>query len=250
MFTKSASFYDALYHFKDYPAASAQLHALLQQVHPSATTLLDVGCGTGKHLETLQTYYKVEGLDLDPDLLAVARERCPDVALFNASMVDFELDHTFDVITCLFSSIGYVKTIENLHQAVSTMAAHLKEGGILVIEPWFSPEQYWVGRLTANHFDEPDLKITWMYVSERKDDISIFKIHYLVGTPEGVEHYTERHEMGLFADVQYRAAFQNAGLTVSYDSEGLFGRGMYVGAKGGLEKVDIAKQLEAFRGRL
>src|SRR5574341_2362153 len=101
MYTKSARFYDALYHFKDYTAASKQLHALIQQHSPGAQTLLAVGCGTGKHLECLREHYRVEGLDLNPEMLKVARERCPGVPLHLEDMVDFNINHAFDAVTCL-----------------------------------------------------------------------------------------------------------------------------------------------------
>lgn len=229
MFTKSARFYDALYHFKDYGAAAGQLHAFIQQHKPDAKTLLDVACGTGKHLEQLRKYYRVEGFDINPEMLDVARGRCPDVPLHLGDMVDFKLERSFDVLACLFSSIGYVKTVENLERAVASMARHLQPGGLLFVEPWFSPETYWIGRITANFVDEPELKIAWMYTSEIEGRLSIFKINYLVGTTQGIEHFTERHEMGLFSHQEYTRAFEKAGLNVSHDPQGLFGRGMYIG---------------------
>jgi ubiquinone/menaquinone biosynthesis C-methylase UbiE len=233
MFTKSAQFYDALYSFKDYAATSKKLHALLQQHNPNARTLLDVACGTGKHLEYLREYYQVEGLDLNPELLEIARERCPEVPFYQADMVDFRLDRAFEVITCLFSSIGYVKTVENMEQTVSNMAHHLRPGGVVVVEPWFSPENYWTGTITANFIDEPELKIAWMYTSEVEDRLSVLDMNYLVGTPQGVDHFEERHEIGLFTHEEYLKAFRKAGLEVYYDPEGLFGRGMYLGLDSG-----------------
>ena len=229
MFARSAQFYDALYHFKDYAAAAEQLHTLIQETCPGATTLLDVACGTGKHLEYLRAYYRVEGLDLNAKLLEIARKRCPGVLFHQGNMVDFSLDRSFDVVTCLFSSIGYVKTIDNLEQASSTMARHLKPCGMLFVEPWFSPENYWTGRLTANFVDQPGLKIAWMYVSELQGRISIADIHYLVGAPQGIDHFTERHEMGLFTHAEYLKAFRKCGLDVRHDPTGLFGRGIYIG---------------------
>jgi SAM-dependent methyltransferase len=233
MFTKSARFYDALYHFKDYAAASSQLHALVQQHVPNARSLLDVGCGTGKHLEHLQHHYRVVGLDLNPDLLAIAVARCPGVLFHQGDMVDFRLGERFDVVTCLFSAIAYVKSLENMERAVAAMVRHLRPGGLLIVEPWVSPDQYWVGRVTANFVNEPELKIAWMYISEIEGSVSIFDINYMVGTPDGIQHFSERHEMGLFTHEQYAAAFQRAGLAVQFDPEGFFGRGMYLGVYNG-----------------
>src|SRR5918998_228728 len=119
MYTQSARFYDALYRFKDYAAASGQLVSLLQQRNPNAETLLDVACGTGKHLENLRDQYQVEGLDLNPEMLEIARRRCPDVSFHQGDMANFNLGRTFDVVTCLFSAIGYVKTLDNLQRAVA-----------------------------------------------------------------------------------------------------------------------------------
>jgi ubiquinone/menaquinone biosynthesis C-methylase UbiE len=75
VFTESARFYDALYGFKGYGAAVTYLRGVLDEAAPQAASLLDVGCGTGRHLQLLRDRYEVEGLDLNPALLDVARER-------------------------------------------------------------------------------------------------------------------------------------------------------------------------------
>ena len=79
-------------------------------------TLLDVACGTGRHLEYFVREASCVGLDIEPGLLAVAGRRCPGVELVPGDMTDFELGRTFDAVTCLFSSIGYVRTVEGLRR--------------------------------------------------------------------------------------------------------------------------------------
>lgn len=133
--------YDRIYDFKDYAREAARLHELVQERAPGARTLLDVACGTGKHLEQLRAWYEVEGLDLDPELLAIARDRLPDVPLHEADMVDFDLGRRFDAVTCLFSSIGYVLTGKRLRSAAAAIARHVEPGGVLAVEPWITPER-------------------------------------------------------------------------------------------------------------
>jgi SAM-dependent methyltransferase len=228
MFTKSARFYDAIYAFKDYAAEAAKIDALIQERKPDARTLLDVACGTGLHLQHLRTRYEVEGLDLDRELLAIAAERLPDVPFHQGDMLDFDLGRRFDVVTCLFSSIGYAETVENLDRAVKSMGNHVESGGVLIVEPWFPPDAWQDGFLDAIFVDEPALKLARMSISGREGRLSRIDLHYLVATASGVEHFEETHELGLFTHEEYLDAFRSAGLEVEHDAEGLMGRGLYV----------------------
>jgi SAM-dependent methyltransferase len=230
VFTRSADIYDAIYSFKDYTAEAERVHELIQAHTPGASTLLDVACGTGKHLEQLVRWYEVLGLDLDEELVGIARERLRESAHIHlADMTSFDFGRAFDAVTCLFSSIAYVGTEGRLDAAIAAMARHLKPGGTLVLEPWITPENWIVGRPHLLVVDEPGLKIARANVSAREGDLAIMEFDYLVTTREGTRHFTERHEAALFTDAQYRLAFGRAGLTVELDAEGLIGRGLYLG---------------------
>jgi len=233
MFTKTARFYDALYVWKDYAGEAEKLHSIVQERRPEARTLLDVACGTGKHLALLREHgYEVEGVELDPEMLKLARERLPNAALHEGDMLDFALGRTFDVVTCLFSSIAYAVTVENLHRAAASLARHASPGGLVVVEPFFTPDEWQPGRVWALFADEPELKLTRMDVPpEPADGMVRLAFHYLVGTPQGVEYITEQHEIGLFTHEEYLGAFRAAELDVDHDPEGLMGRGLYVGTK-------------------
>jgi ubiquinone/menaquinone biosynthesis C-methylase UbiE len=232
VFEKSAAFYDAIYGFKDYAGEAKKLHALVEaRKHSAGRALLDVACGTGAHMVYLRAQYDVEGLDVDEGLLEVARERLPDVTFHRGDMVDFALGREFDVVTCLFSSIGYVRTEARMRKAIANMGRHLRPGGVLVVEPWFEPGVFKAGRVDAMLVEQAELKIARMNTTSVEGELSIVDFHYMVGTPEGIETFTERHELGMFGHEAYTAAFEEAGLDVEHDAEGLTGRGLYVGRK-------------------
>jgi len=222
MFSKSAQYYDELYTAlgKDYFAEAKKTHIFIQKHKMSKSNcLLDVACGTGNHAGYLNKYYKVEGLDLDAKMLSVARKKHPRIRFTNGDMISFELNRQFDVVTCLFSSIGYVRTKTNLRKAINTMSKHLLPGGVLLVEPWFTPEQWNSGRVFVLQVDKPDLKIIRMSHSGQRGKKSILKFQYLVGTPKGIEHSTEQHELGLFTHEEYVDAFRSSGLRIPKLSE-------------------------------
>lgn len=226
-YSQSAAFYDALFRNKDYRKSSRTLMQILRRVTPHARTLLDVGCGTGRHLVHLRGRFDVEGLDRSRQMLAIARKRCPGVRFHQASLVAFDLRRRFDVITCLFGAIAYAKTVASLRKATRSLVRHLEPGGVLIVEPWVSPERFVDGRIVFDRVDDAELKVARMYITKRRGAVSVFDSQYLVASATGVAHFTERQELGLFTDRQYRAAFQNAGLKVAAGPQ-LFGYGLYV----------------------
>ena len=232
MFTKSEQLYDAIYGWKDYEAESRRLGEIIA-AHKTAVgnDLLDVACGTGGHIPYLSNTFRVEGLDLDPRMVEIARAKHRDVPFHVGDMLDFDLGRQFDVVVSLFSSIAYVRTPDRLGMAVRNLARHVRPGGVLVIEPYFTP-QTWKARTGApgaNLVDKPDITIVRMVDWARDGNVLKPTFHYLVGTSGGIEHFTELHEMGLFSEDEHRAAFAAADMSVTHDEAGLMGRGLYIG---------------------
>ncbi|MGH8309632.1 MAG: class I SAM-dependent methyltransferase, partial [Steroidobacteraceae bacterium] len=197
--------------------------------NPNAKTLLDVGCGTGAHLEHLRDRFECEGVDLDDQMLLVAAERTPGVHLQQADMADLDLGRTFDAITCLFGSIAYMRTLERVGEAIRRMARHLNPGGILIVEPFLTPDKWQPGHIYADFVDEPELKIMRASRTARENRIAHIDFEYLIFTLEDTIRETERHTVGLFTDQELTDALTAAGLESSFDPVGIFGdRGMFV----------------------
>ena len=256
-YSKLAEIYDLVYADKNYESEVETLRALItQHQESSGRALLDVACGTGRHLDFLVTYFEAEGLDLSPEQIAVARSRLPAIPFTVGDMEDFDLPARFDVVTCLFSSIGYVQTEERLFCAIANMARHLKPGGVLVVEPWLLPGVYEPGRISTQTFEVPGRGVARVCVADIRDEgasrIAVMDMHYLMATPEGVEAFSDLHELGLFSQDAYLEAFRAAGLEVHHEPEGLTGRGLYIGVAplataaedGSTEKPSVAFTVE------
>ena len=229
MYERSAELYDAIYAFKDYAREAASVHEVIERTRRSAgRSLLDVACGTGLHAAAFRTWYEVEGVELSDGMLAVARGRLPASTVHRGDMRDFALARRFDAVTCLFSSIGYVRTVDGMRRAVRNMARHLAPGGVLVVEPWFFPDAYRPGHLSAQFVDGAELKVARFALSELVDRVSVLDMHHLVGSASGIESFVERHELGLFTLAEYLDAHARAGLDAHFEEAGPAGRGLFV----------------------
>jgi ubiquinone/menaquinone biosynthesis C-methylase UbiE len=230
MFTESAELYDAIYRFKDYAAEAAQIAALVRATHPEAHSILDVACGTGEHARHLAAShaFDVDGLDLDAGLLRVAREKHQAGNFFQADMSDFAFEKRYDAVLCLFSSIAYLVTLERTRRALECFRRHLREGGVLLVEPWFPPgglEDGRVFRHTGTHLGKTVERVSRNEIDGR---VSRLRFDYHIDTSDGVRHVSEVHELGLFTTDEMATAFEAAGLRAEFDAVGLTGRGLWV----------------------
>lgn len=228
----SAHLYDLMYVRRDYTTTAEEIHAIARELLPGAEDLLDVGCGTGRHLEVLSTWYRGEGLDINPKMLELTHARCSRIPLHEADMRTFDLDRSYDVITCLFSAIGHVETAAAMRKSIERMAAHLRSPGLLIVEPWFTPENFWDGHLAANFQMESETKLAWMYRQRREDLMAVLDIHYLVGGEGQPEYIRERQDLGLFTPDEMKEAFAADGLEVDYRETDVWNRGLYVARRG------------------
>ena len=232
MQSESAFIYDKIYAWKDYKGESEIVHQIIQTHKKSpGNDLLDIACGTGKHLQYLKEYYQVEGLDFSNEMIQVARQNFPDIVFYEADMADFKTNKVYDILTCLFSSIGYLQTLDKVEKSLKCMHHHLKSGGVLIIEPWFTPDEWHPNTVHSLFIDEPELKIARINTSFKQGNLSLFDLHHLVGTPEGTRHFVEHHIMGLFEINELLELFRKTGFEVDYDPTGLENRGLYIAVK-------------------
>jgi SAM-dependent methyltransferase len=238
-FGPSAHVYDVVYSHLDYSGMARLVEDLIRERNPGATSLLDMACGTGLHLvEWRPSFEEVEGADLDPALLDVARPRLPGVPLHVADFTDFDLGRRYDAVTCMFSAIGYAHTGERLDAAMAMMANHLNPGGVLVVEPWLLPAMIEPPFVRGHMVEQDDIVVLRSVRHQYRGDAesggtSDMEFSYLVTTSEGTEFFAERHVMGVYPPERFLESMRNAGLQTEFiDGATHLGRGVALGVNG------------------
>ncbi|HXI83644.1 MAG TPA: class I SAM-dependent methyltransferase [Verrucomicrobiae bacterium] len=234
LYTDLARYYDLIYSWKDYQKEAATIQRLITKYKRSkGYDLLEVACGTGKHIQYLKDKFRVLGTDISTGMLRVARQNIKGVRFQRADMVTLNLEKQFDVIVCLFSSIGYVKTAADLKRTLLNFGGHLKKGGVVIIEPWLTKEIFKKGLPHMTTYGDDDIKIARLDVSKARGNVSILEMHYLVAEKDKtVRHFVDRHELSMFEPRQILRFMRQAGLRAKFVRNGLMkGRGLYIGVK-------------------
>lgn len=228
MFSKTSQYYDLIYSSKKYEQEAQLIEELIAREQPVAKTILDVGCGTAEHLKYLSKKFAVSGIDKEPGFVEIAKEKLPSARFWQADMRDFELGLRFDIVLCLFGSIGYLTEPQFVVDALACFKKHLNPGGVIIVEPWLRPDKWEVGKTYVVTVDQPELKISRMSFAERSGDISIINFHYLIGNFNGISHLTETHKLALYTIDEMLGFFKLTGLSVQYDPKYSNDRGLYI----------------------
>jgi SAM-dependent methyltransferase len=227
-----ARYYDRIYAAKDYAGEAAEITRRARRaVGRGPRTLLDVACGTGRHLEWLRREFTVRGSDASVPMLREARRRLgPGVPLQRADMRTHRARPPVDVIICLFSAIGYLRTARDRHAAFRAFFDSLRPGGVAIIEGWLTPAAFRPGSIHLQTYNGPEAKIARLSRAQRRGGDSWIEMEYLVLEPKGpVRWYREVHRQPLVAPKQMLAELRRAGFTARVVLDGRWAqRGLYL----------------------
>lgn len=189
VFNDYAQYYDLLYHDKNYQAESEYVHGLIQAHAPDTCSILNLGCGSGRHDRCLVVLgYSITGVDISKEMLSAAREAAvgdSSLEYIHGDVRRVGLCRQFDAVISLFHVMSYQITNSDLRAAFATASAHLKPGGLFLFDCWYGP-----GVLS----DPPSVRL-----KEIEDDtISVTRI------AEPVLHRDEN-----IVDVNYRVTIKN-----------------------------------------
>jgi SAM-dependent methyltransferase len=116
------------------PGATAVAEALRARGLRPGATVLDAGCGGGRHAaELVGAGFAVTGLDRSPELLAVARERVPDARFEEGELRDWSPGAPFDAVLCR-GVLNDLISDEDREAAAGGLRRALGPGGLLLAD--------------------------------------------------------------------------------------------------------------------
>lgn len=229
-------YYDNIYlKMKNYESEAEIIKNVIRKFEKKkSATLLDIGCGTGEHLKNLSNNFQCTGIDIDRNMIRIAKNKVPNTNFKVANMVNLRLKEKFDVIICLFSAIGYVKTLNNLVKTLENFHNSLNSKGIAIVEPWVFKSAFKKGKIGLDTYEDEKLKLARMATSRIVKSQWLVFMHYLLGENGKISHFSETHKM-LACDYQdYVEAFKSANFkNVMFLKENLWenSRGLFIATK-------------------
>jgi 2-polyprenyl-3-methyl-5-hydroxy-6-metoxy-1,4-benzoquinol methylase len=137
--------------------------------------ILDVGCGTGWLEPTLLDFGSVTATDLAGEVIAQARERCPNVTFLAGDFLTLPLpEQSFDVAVCL----EVLAHVVDQREFVARIATLLRPGGILMLStqnrpvlehfnrippPGVGQVRQWVDRRELRALLEPEFQVHQLF---------------------------------------------------------------------------------------
>lgn len=146
VFGAYSRYYNLFYRDKDYTGEARYVRELIRTHNPQAATLLDLGCGTGKHAFLLaDAGLEVAGVDRSEEMLSIAKARHAASAssavleFFAGDIRSIRLGRTFDAVVSLFHVVSYQTGNDDLLAAFATARDHLNQGGVFIFDCWYGP---------------------------------------------------------------------------------------------------------------
>ena len=221
LYKRFAKYYDLIYSEKDYDKEIRFVERLAKKHRIKGKDVLDVACGTGNHAVLLKKKgFSVIGIDLNKEMLAVARKKTKSIRFLQGDMRRFKLKKRFDIILCMFSAMSYNQNYNELEKTLKNFYSHLKEKGLLVFDLGIYEER-WDLKLGVDvircQYKGADL--VRFARSTRQGDYGIINMAYIMFKDKKFTFGHEKHKMYIFKALNIKKAAEKVGFKVKlYDA--------------------------------
>ena len=218
LYRQLADYYDRFYWGKDYGREVDFLTKAFSLYGVKVRDILEVACGTGNHTKILAARgFKVTGVDINGDMLRIARKKLGRRANFirgdMRKLEDFLRVDAYDAVVCLFSSISYNQTPSDLGKTIRGMYECTRPGGLVAFDTHFTKQTFMDGYRGEDIFDYGNVMGARLSVSKRQGGLGEISFSYLIyDTPRTIILRNDVHRLGLFSQRDIRREMRKAGL--------------------------------------
>jgi ubiquinone/menaquinone biosynthesis C-methylase UbiE len=219
-----SQYYDLFYSDKDYNSEVEYINKLIKENSKNTKTILDMGCGTGKHAELLcDKDYVVHGIDLSEDMLKIAETRIKGkevkLSFSHSNIQELNLDNKFDVVVSLFHVMSYQNSNDELINAFKIVKKHLNQDGIFIFDFWYGPAVLTdLPTTRVKKLENDSIKVTRVAQSTLYSQTNIVDVNYdlfledkIVG---GIIQKKELHKMRYFFDTELELICEQIGFKI------------------------------------
>jgi len=236
VFQEYGRYYDLLYRDKDYAGEVDYIRLLLERFGGRPETVLELGCGTGRHGRLLaHTPLQIVGIEVSQEMLTVAlREGSASPAAGRGRFVPqlgdvrtVRLGQSFDTVISLFHVVSYMIADEDVDAIFETASVHLRPGGVFLFDVWYTPAVYWVRPETRlKRMADDNLQVARIAESTIEPERNVVQVDYtlFIRDAEGLRELQERHTMRHFTTPELRRIVGQHGLELVHSEEWLTGR--------------------------
>ena len=145
IFKEYAQYYDLIYNDKDYIGETRFVSRLINNYcteDMSEIKVLDLACGTGKHVFHLNKLgFNTDGSDISTGMINAAKSRVakdfPNIKLYNESFQTCNnINNKYNVLLAMFASINYLTSYEDLKTSLENVKYLLNSNGIFIFDFW------------------------------------------------------------------------------------------------------------------
>lgn len=131
-----SDYYDPLTANVDHAAMADFISVLLKEIKPDCSLVADLACGTGSISVCLDKLgFDVIGVDISPEMLAVAKEKSPSDILYLCQPLDeLDLFGTIDAAICCLDSINHIIDEDELEEAFRRISLFLEPDGVFIFD--------------------------------------------------------------------------------------------------------------------
>ncbi len=232
VFDKYAQYYDLLYQDKAYDQEVDYIDSLIRKRHAAASSVLDLGCGSGRHARFLvERGYQVTGVDLSEQMLDVARSNPygQDVSFHQGDVRSVRLHQRFDVVVSLFHVMSYVTTNDDLKAAFRTVVEHLNPCGLFIFDLWYGPAVlHQAPEVRVKRIEDSQIEITRIAVPRLLVNDNCVEVNYQLFVRDHrtdlIDEFQEHHRVRYLFLPELDELLSSAGLRTEFVHEWLTDR--------------------------